>query len=779
MPTADPAPARRIVVAKIEAAGGDRYVASDWYATRPTDDPPNVFMQARLSAVPYEGGLSFAVWNRNGGLPAISEVELINVDGDLDSWLDEAWKGVRVTFFAVQARQPWSTAEPIAAATVDHIVSVGESRIRLVCRSAAELLDKPVTVAYADDIPNTQLRGQPKPLTFGHVRWCDLVAYRTDGGTGSTRAVLDVADGPIEGVVQILERGAALVEQPDPGLTFGGWWNNQGNNGYGVRARDSSYRLAAEVRGQVRRREQLLAEAELSPSFDSVWELSIFDGSISYSGGGVRIEGDGVADHYIAQVLTGLTTGALYQIEVELDSQAGSANIDLDGAVLRTIEAAGGYKVVCSFEAAASAVELRFGIFVGQTGTLIVTAIRCYACTRIDTLAEVLLFAASRVGIDTSEVPVIGAAEGDFASSIAAWASATSIPAGATAGASWSAGAALLQANATGAAGPAYVDFYFPATLAPGRSYSYAMTVSATMTAGGLVQVQFRPDDGAPADFVQLLVALSSGSYTLSGGFVAPAAGRLFVRCGAAAGASASATLDNVRLSYVDAGIDLAAARQIDEESGYRLALHTSREITGTELVRLACNSFGVALFQDRLGVLKPVRLQAPAAVADFSIEHWRVKGGIEVEVDLAPGLSTRMAYARNYAPHSEEDAQLASAALRAELTREQLIATTSVTLDPLYADAAGREPIESILADLAAAQAEIDRLCGLYTVPRKFWTLTDVDASDTVDAVRVQQGQTVRVTHPRHGLAAGKNLLVVYRRSPLESGRVTLICWG
>lgn len=623
--------ARRIIVARF-GLPTVCYLATDWYASRPSDTPANLWAQARLVSLFYEAGVSFPTWSRSGGAAAISEVEVLNTDGDLDDWLDEDWRDVRIDLFLVESRAAWSTREQVGSVIAERIEASSPSRLRITCRSALERLDRVITSNYSASIPNTQQRGQPKPITLGHVKWCDLKAYRTDGGSAATRAILDVCDGPFESIYQILQRGGtSYTSTPEPGLTSANkWWENHGNDGYGIRGRDSTYRLTAEVYGQTRRGDQLLLNTGFDASWETDWSGIAGDGAVTQpvSGGDIQIDGFGAGNNYVTQSAAS-TAGQLYEIEVTVTSQTGSANIQSGSIVLRTFEAAGGYKVGVVVAASGSSFVLRVGVFTGQSGTLTISAVQMWPVFRIDDLYEVLRFVAERVG-----------------------------------------------------------------------------------------------------------------------------------------------------MSFED--IDLDGCEAIQTETDYTVAFHAAGETTGAELARLVCASYGVALVQNTSGLLSPVRLEAPAATASYSIEEWRIKGGVEVEVDLAPGLSTRMTYGRNYAKHSDEDAQSAATAdIREALVREVRTVTTTETLDALYDPAIGRDPIETLLELEADAQAEIDRLCGLYTVPRKFWTLVEVDATDITDPLQIQAGDTVHATHSRYGLSAGKNLLVVHRRSGITDGRITLVCWG
>jgi hypothetical protein len=229
--------------------------------------------------------------------------------------------------------------------------------------------------------------------------------------------------------------------------------------------------------------------------------------------------------------------------------------------------------------------------------------------------------------------------------------------------------------------------------------------------------------------------------------------------------------------------LDTTALAAVDTATGYAIGWHSNGgEVRGIDLANLAAQSFGVAIFQDGSGKLAPVQIDTPAVSADFALDELDILD-ITWEADTAPGLSTRMHYGRNYAPHSDDDVALVSVATPAgalfasQLKQEVLTVTTTETLDAVYADAADREPLESILSEQADAQAEIDRLCALYTVPRAFYTVKAFVESGTTHTI--EPGDTVEVTHSRYGLSAGVNLLVVAARSDFLGNSVDLVLWG
>lgn len=634
---------RLILLAVIAASGGDRYYATEEYCTRNADTPANTLFTGRLVDAVYERGVSFATWNRAGGAQAISYIDLINIDGGLDSWLAENWRDVRITLKVVEALAAYSTATQVGVCVVDRLEAPDSNTVRFICRSVFERLEKVITTNYPDTITNESLREKPKPITLGRVRWLDPVNPRLNDSAGSTRAVWDVADGYFEEITELRARGAAQNESQTALVTNSSpqYFVIQNTDGYGFLLREQSNRLAAEIKGQLRRNSNLTTMATFpfgSGGDPTDWDVTEGGtGTVTWnSAGSVTIIGDGTADTYVSQDLS-ITTGGVYQVEIHITSLTGVATIgtEKDAVItaVRQVDSTSGV-IVVSFVGNSAENTILFGFQSGASGTAVISAFYVYPCARIDSLAEIVRFA-----------------------------------------------------------------------------------------------------------------GITRGSLTTG-------------------------------------DIDLSALAAIDTAAGYAVGWHSlGAEVRGIDLVNLATQSFGCAIFQDANGDLVPVLLDEPAVSADFELDELDI---IEItyEADTAPGLSTKMHYGRNYAPHSQDDlgglpasTTTAITQLKLDLQQDVRTVTTTETLHAVYADAEDRPPLDSILSEQADAQAEIDRICALYTVPRAFYTIRAFVQAAT--AHTIEPGDTVQVTHSRYGLSGGVNLLVVAARSDFLGNAVDLVLWG
>lgn len=229
-------------------------------------------------------------------------------------------------------------------------------------------------------------------------------------------------------------------------------------------------------------------------------------------------------------------------------------------------------------------------------------------------------------------------------------------------------------------------------------------------------------------------------------------------------------------------GTDAAA---IDAATGYAgIGYYASNGATARTALSDILASYAADWYQDADGVLRIVRLIDPGSVADdalaFELDWRELQSDLTVLPDLAPNLSRRMYYQRNAFPLSAGDmitdlVQLPPAR-RQQLSGEfrgQVYA--SGELPARYAHAETATPMPSLFDRRADAQAEIDRICALYSVPRFFYAgrvsgRTDLD---------LRPGQVGRISYHRYGLQAGRKVLVTAVQSNRITGEHVLKFWG
>lgn len=404
---------------------------------------------------------------------------------------------------------------------------------------------------------------------------------------------------------------------------------------------------------------------------------------------------------------------------------------------------------------------------------------------------------------------IIGAAEGDFATDILDWNASTS----GTATAAWDGvGAAELTADGTSAVARAELEF--PTTLAAGETYSVSVDVNVTSVTGpagyGGVQVYFEPTSLVPGEYVSIGIRTTAGTETMAATFVAPSAGKLVIECVASGGATADALIDTVRLDRTAAGGDVVDVVQLllaragissDQIAASTLtALDADRpwavsywadgaERIGDVLQQVMDSVYGW-VYTDATGDIAVGRLIPPEAADSpvLEITTTELAGEIEVEPDLAPGLSTTVAGQRNWYRYGE--GELADGVLDADrpiLTADYRVRKTST--DPVGIELGPRSGasvsdlsasgIPTLIDDATDLQAAADYLADLYPagLPRRFYKVP-VFLSRT-EAATLAPGDKITLTYDRFGCAAGRDLRVVAIEGRAGDDLCILRCWG
>jgi hypothetical protein len=222
----------------------------------------------------------------------------------------------------------------------------------------------------------------------------------------------------------------------------------------------------------------------------------------------------------------------------------------------------------------------------------------------------------------------------------------------------------------------------------------------------------------------------------------------------------------------------------IDAASGYAgVGYYAGQPVPVRVALAQLMPSYGAWWWQDATGLLRFSRIVNPAGVASaqwaFDLDSPDFGEALVAQPDDAPNLSRRMGYRPNARPLQPgefvTDLVDVPASRRDELGQPHRgIAYSAVPLAARYAHADTAAPVPSALWRQQDAQAEVDRVCGFYTVPRSLY-LVRVPSMDAVPT----PGQVGRIRYPRYGLADGKAVLVRKVDHNPATGAVELTLWG
>lgn len=213
----------------------------------------------------------------------------------------------------------------------------------------------------------------------------------------------------------------------------------------------------------------------------------------------------------------------------------------------------------------------------------------------------------------------------------------------------------------------------------------------------------------------------------------------------------------------------------------YKMATCIYDAMNCAEFVQNILDSINGFWWQAQDGLLRFGVLAAPSGTPVLEIVEDDLDGDLQVDPDLAPGLTQTVYYNLNYAvARDEEVANYASASDRVIAKREYDFVTTTTPPDGKYSAAVTRDPRRLWIGDdIAAAQAVVDDSCGIYAGNNAYFGRLSVFVPDGVSAANtLEPNDVVQITHSRYGLSGGVLARVVSASSSIFSQRLELILW-
>lgn len=254
------------------------------------------------------------------------------------------------------------------------------------------------------------------------------------------------------------------------------------------------------------------------------------------------------------------------------------------------------------------------------------------------------------------------------------------------------------------------------------------------------------------------------------------------------------------RLGWDSSRVDFAGITSLQAELGTTwFGRWISGSTTYAELLTELADSFGGWCYIDTAGQVRFDRLRMPAGSPALALDETNIVGDIQIEFDNAPGLSDAVLGMRNWYVF---DASALAGSVRDTATgvalRKPFRTRAQFAVDDAYAarrsaaptvrrtlqndarNTTTAEPESGMPTALMASghvTAEAARRATLYAGPRWWYRVRAV--LDATDAVTLERGSIVRLTAPRHGLDAGRLLVVIGVDGRIGDGIVDLLLWG
>jgi hypothetical protein len=178
--------------------------------------------------------------------------------------------------------------------------------------------------------------------------------------------------------------------------------------------------------------------------------------------------------------------------------------------------------------------------------------------------------------------------------------------------------------------------------------------------------------------------------------------------------------------------------------------------------------------------------LQEPAVTEDYDLQEYDVVS-VDTDPDGAPGLSDSVASQKNWHVFTDGDVALSvSQSDKDKVTREYQSLYTSTTttsggtpFDDFYAHARDGCYLKTLAANANKIKDLITHLEALFAVKRNFYVI-EVNVGDLLTAMKMNIGETIKLTWPRWGLESGKNLIIKkIEYNDILQRKIRITGWG
>lgn len=293
---------------------------------------------------------------------------------------------------------------------------------------------------------------------------------------------------------------------------------------------------------------------------------------------------------------------------------------------------------------------------------------------------------------------------------------------------------------------------------------------------------------GDVADITAATVAAGQFKTQLSGGYIklgSTPSGRITADVhGSTVGGFVSTVGDIVQRiltsrlgvrSFSAAEIDQGAFNRLNDEMGFDAGVYLTDRVRASDVIDALINPLGAWWTFTRQGLLTCGLVDEPGVATVEITEDDIEESGVQVLAVIPPSWRLSVGYAPVGVVQKEDElAGATTEADRAFLGEAYRFAVSENLVVRAQNEQAIERIFETQLADLTGAQALLTRLSTVYTSKRRLYRVPVWRM-----LFRVYIGDTVRLTYPRHGLSAGRNLLVLGVSEDVETGITNLELWG
>lgn len=195
---------------KIQGVSSTLYLSNKAFTSTPTDTPANTCYDPCVV-----GGISFSESISLDGTPSIGfgDIEIENIGGIRDTWLDYIWANRTVNIYIGDPRWYKNDYYKIFSGVVSDIASRDNSKLNLILLDKLERLNKPISEDLIGGTGNN--KDVVKPLVFGEC--FNVSPVSTDSNPNQLEYI--VHNGNTERLIEVRDNGVPLVGTSLPTFT--------------------------------------------------------------------------------------------------------------------------------------------------------------------------------------------------------------------------------------------------------------------------------------------------------------------------------------------------------------------------------------------------------------------------------------------------------------------------------------------------------------------------------------------------------------------------------
>jgi hypothetical protein len=208
---------------------------------------------------------------------------------------------------------------------------------------------------------------------------------------------------------------------------------------------------------------------------------------------------------------------------------------------------------------------------------------------------------------------------------------------------------------------------------------------------------------------------------------------------------------------FTDADIDLVNFAAFTAANPAAMGIYSRSRDNLLTIVNGLAGSVGARLVMSRAGLLKLVRLSAPAGSPVATVTTADIIDDITLERRTQVKAGVTLNYCKNWTV--QKDIKAAIPVDHKDIFAQEWmkITVSNGTVATLYKLPTEAEPVDTYLLDTVSATAEANRRLALESVQHSYYSFTGGEA-----CMGLTVGDTISIVHPRYGMSAGVLAVVV-----------------